>query len=82
MNHLLNPSHPNFPMQDKFGNVVAFTGLSKLEYAAISIFSNSAPGEYTANEAVNQAVLLLNAVNDKLVELSQQPRPSLHLAGK
>jgi hypothetical protein len=84
MNHLLTPAYPTFPVQDKFGNVQLFPGLTKLEQISAMIFAesqslytNGTPYEERAKDAVDMAVIILNAVQDKMIELSQPPKPSL-----
>lgn len=76
MNHLLSPAFPTFPVQDKFGNVQLFPGLTKLEQVSALIYAGQTD-LYTPTEAVSLAVDLLNAVQDKMIELAQPPKPSL-----
>ncbi len=70
MNHLLSPAAPTFPVQDKFGNIQVAFGLSKLEYAAIALYSHN--WEIQVDEAVSLAVDILNAVQDKVIELASE----------
>lgn len=82
MNHLLTPSQSTFPVQDKFGNVQMFTGLTKLEYAAILIYSQN--WEIQAPDAVDLAITILNAVQDKMIEMAKemQEKNSQIISGK
>ena len=71
MNHLLAPAAPTFPVQDKFGNLQVSFGLSKIEYAAILIYANSRERNISFENAADDAMSIINAVQDKLIEMSR-----------
>lgn len=77
MNHLLSPAFPTFPVQDKFGNVQLFPGLTKLEQVSAMIYAGNRAID--AKDAVELAVIILNAVQDKMIELAQPQKPSLNI---
>lgn len=89
MNHLLQPANPTFPIQDKFGNVQISFGLTKIEYVAALVYAsmNQLPAnakdfdfnyDKMADAAVNRAIKLLNAVQDRMIEMAsdQQKKDS------
>lgn len=55
---------PAFPSQDQFGRPVAvFPGMTVLDYAAITIYSNNA-ADLSPEEAVQVAKTLIQALTD------------------
>lgn len=67
MNHLLSPANPTFPIQDQFNRINMAPGLTKLEYAAIAIFSSVQ--DITETESVMWAERILSACNERTLEL-------------
>lgn len=90
MNHLLQPANPTFPIQDKFGNVQISFGLTKLEYVAALIFSSQLTNEdqiegmgnrfdLLAEQSTRAAICLLNAVQDKMVQMANEQQQKNNL---
>ena len=75
----LSPAYPIAPMQDNFGRmVVPIAGLSKLEHFALEIFKARLSNNLVDHEielmniSINNAVLLLNKIEDKHKNISNE----------
>ena len=75
----LSPAYPIAPMQDNFGRmVVPIAGLSKLEHFALEIYKARLANNLVDHEielmniSINNAVLLLNKIEDKHKNISNE----------
>jgi len=75
----LSPAYPIAPMQDNFGRmVVPIAGLSKLEHFTLEIFKARLSNNLVDHEielmniSINNAVLLLNKIEDKHKNISNE----------
>ena len=75
----LSPAYPITPLQDNFGRmVVPVAGLSKLEHFALEIFKARLSNNLVDHEielmniSINNAVLLLNKIEDKHKNISNE----------
>ena len=76
----LSPAYPITPLQDNFGRmVVPVAGLSKLEHFALEIYKqydliNASPDKEISlmNDAINAAILLLNKIEEKHKNISNE----------
>jgi hypothetical protein len=75
----LSPAYPITPLQDNFGRmVVPIAGLSKLEHFALEIYkarlSNNLDDSSIElmNYSINDAILLLNKIEDKHKNISNE----------
>lgn len=73
------PSHPTYPVQDKFNQVHLYMGFSKIEHISTILLSsmlnnpenkNFEP-EVIINEAIDQAILLLNQIEERLKNITE-----------
>jgi hypothetical protein len=75
----LSPAYPIAPMQDNFGRmVVPIAGLSKLEHFALEIFKARLSNNLVdhdielMNISIDNAILLLNKIEDKHKNISNE----------
>jgi hypothetical protein len=75
----LSPAYPITPLQDNFGRmVVPVAGLSKLEHFALEIFKARLSNNLVdhdielMNISINNAILLLNKIEDKHKNISNE----------
>ena len=78
-NNALTPAYPIAPMQDNFGRmVVPVAGLSKLEHFALEIYKARLSNNLEDHDiklmytSINNAVLLLNEIEEKIKTLSNE----------
>lgn len=76
------PAHPVHPMQDKFGQVVLFSGFSKQEATALQIFKHLLTGidpdeKEDVNFIIKQSYEMAAAFNDYYDTMNEQKNEAI-----
>lgn len=87
-NHF-SPANPSHPMQDKFGQIIAHFGLSKIELATIMVaqglsveLSGKVLPETIADESFQIAVAVLDKCDEELKKLIATQQNKIDVASK